>query len=141
MMAPVRPEPRRNVYEEPFWRLVEQHRLSLQRCSDCGTFRYPPAGVCFRCLSSAYEWLPLQGTGQLLSWVVFHRQYFSELPPPYVVAAVKVDEGPVMIANLVNAQSDRLRIDLPVHVVYEAVSSASGERWQIYQWEPADAVS
>lgn len=140
-MAPVRPEPRRNVYEEPFWRLVEQHRLSLQRCSGCGTFRYPPAGVCFRCLSSDYEWTSLRGTGSLVSWVVFHRQYFPELPPPYVVAAVRVDEGPVMIANLLNAERDRLRIGLPVRVVYEAASSASGQSWQIYQWEPAEAVS
>jgi uncharacterized OB-fold protein len=134
-MALVRPEPRRNVYEQPFWDFVEQHRLSLQRCSGCGAFRYPPGPVCFRCLSDEYAWTPLEGTGRLLSWVVFHRQYFPELPPPYVVAAARVTEGPILIANLVGGDRRRLRVDAPVRIVYEDAATPEGKIWQIYQWE------
>lgn len=44
LMAAVRPEPRRNVYEEPFWDLVDQYRLSdLDAVVGDGDFGYSMA--------------------------------------------------------------------------------------------------
>ena len=138
MTAPlVRPEPRKNVYEAPFWEHVQRHDLRLQRCAECGAFRYPPGPACPSCLSQEAEWAPLSGRGRLLSWVVFHRQYFPELPVPYLVAAVETAEGPILIANLINLGQQRPRLDLPVRITYETARTAAGERWEIYQWEPA----
>lgn len=138
MTAPlVRPEPRKNVYEAPFWESVQRHDLRLQRCAECAAYRYPPGPACPRCLSQEAEWAPLSGRGRLLSWVVFHRQYFPELPVPYLVAAVETFEGPILLANLVNLGQQRPRLDLPVRITYETASNAAGQRWEIYQWEPA----
>jgi uncharacterized OB-fold protein len=133
----VRPEPRRNVYEERFWEFVEKHDLRLQKCSECGTFRYPPSGVCHRCLSDAYDWIPLSGRGTILSWVVFHRQYFPEIPVPYTVVAVETEEGPILITDLVHADGADPRVGRPVRLCYETALKRSGERWQIYQFELA----
>jgi uncharacterized OB-fold protein len=133
----VRPEPRKNVYEAPFWEFVQRHELRLQRCADCGAYRYPPGPTCSRCLCQEWEWAPLSGTGRLLSWVVFHRQYFPELPVPYYVAAVETAEGPILIANLVNLGDRGPRLDMPVRILFETARLASGELWEIYQWEPA----
>jgi uncharacterized OB-fold protein len=133
-----RPEPRKNVYEAPFWDFVQRHDLRLQRCSACGSFWYPPGPMCSRCLSNAWEWVALRGEGRLVSWVVFHRQYFPELPVPYHVAAVETAEGPLLIANLINLRDTQLlRVDLPVRLVYETAITAAGEAWEIYQWAPA----
>jgi uncharacterized OB-fold protein len=79
----------------------------------------------------------LSGTGQLVSWVVFHRQYFPELPVPYHVAAVETAEGPILIANLVNPGDRRPRLNMPMKIVYETAYNAAGEPWEIYQWAPA----
>jgi hypothetical protein len=133
----VRPAPRRDMFEAPFWDHVAQRRLSLQRCTGCGRFRYPPGAACPDCLGTGYEWTPLAGTGRLISWVTFHRQYFPELPVPYHVAAVEVTEGPILIANLVNLGDVAPRLDLPVRVAYEPTRDAEGRSWLIYQWEPA----
>lgn len=133
----VRPEPRRNVYEAPFWEFVQSHDLRLQRCAECGAYRYPPGPACAGCLSIAWEWAPLSGRGQLVSWVVFHRQYFPELPVPYYVAAVSTAEGPILIANLVNLGDRAPCLDMPMQLVYETARNAAGEDWEIYQWAPA----
>jgi uncharacterized OB-fold protein len=133
----VRPEPRKNVYEAPFWEFVQRHELRLQRCAECGAFRYPPGPACAGCLGQEWEWVALSGAARLVSWVVFHRQYFPELPVPYYVAAVETAEGPILIANLVNLGEREPRLEMPVRVVYETARNAAGERWEIYQWEPA----
>ena len=137
MTPPVRPEPRRNVYEAPFWDFVQSHDLRLQRCAECGAYRYPPGPACALCLSTDWQWAPLSGRGQLVSWVVFDRQYFPELPVPYYVAAVATAEGPILIANLVNLGDRAPCLDMPMRLVYETARNAAGEDWEIYQWEPA----
>lgn len=131
----VRPRPRRNVYEAPFWDFVTERTLRLQRCLACGRLRYPPAGVCPDCLSEESEWQPVSGRGRLLSWVVFHRQYFPELPIPYTVAAVELEEGPILITNLVGPAAPYL--DAPVLVTYEDTVDSAGEPWVIYQFQLA----
>jgi uncharacterized protein len=132
----VRPEPRKNVYEAPFWAFVQRHELRLQRCAECGALRYPPGPACSRCLSQEWEWTRLSGSGRLVSWVVFHRQYFRELPVPYHVAAVETAEGPILIANLVNLGGRPPRLNMPLKIVYETALNAAGEVWEIYQWAP-----
>lgn len=91
------------LYDEPFWnRLKETGRMHLQCCSRCGTWRYPPGPACSACLSPDYEWKPVSGGGELLSWVMFRKQYLPAYPAPYNVIAVRLDEGPTLISNLVS---------------------------------------
>ena len=136
-MTLLRPEPRKNIYERPFWEFVQEHRLRLQRCSRCGSMRYPPAPVCADCLSDEYTWEPVSGRGTLLSWVVFHRQYFAELPTPYSVVAAELAEGPILIANLVDPPGAPA-LGMSVTLTYERVRATAGDsHWWIYQWRAA----
>jgi uncharacterized protein len=90
------------LYDQPFWdRLAESGTMHLQCCLECHTWRYPPGPVCPDCLSPGCEWKPVSGGGELLSWIVFHRSYLPEYQAPYNVVAVRLDEGPTMISNLV----------------------------------------
>ena len=131
----VRPRPRRNVYEDRFWGYVEEQDLRLQRCGECETFRYPPSPICHRCLSDLFDWVSVSGRGSVLSWVVFHRQYFPEISVPYTVVAVELEEGPILIANLVNASQEPPRLGQPVRVCYETALDDGGDRWKLYQFE------
>ena len=102
MQTAATPERVLGLYDRPMWDLLERTgELHLQRCSGCGTWRYPPGPACPDCLSAEGEWLPVTGRGEILSWVIFHRQYLPEYPAPYNVIAVRLDEGPIMISNLV----------------------------------------
>jgi len=98
-----RSRPVLSLYDHPLWQSAHDHALKLQCCSDCQTFRYPPSPVCHVCLSTSDEWRPISGQGTILSWVIFHRQYFDDYPVPYNVVAVALDEGPIFTTTLVGA--------------------------------------
>jgi uncharacterized protein len=130
-----RPRPRPGLYEDEFWRYVQEGAVRLQRSSN-GRFRYPPSAVDPETLDPCFEWVPVQGTGTLVAWTVFHRQYLPGLPTPYTVAAVRTSEGPILLANVVGADPRELAHGMDMVLRYEAAGSA-GDEWQIFQWAPA----
>lgn len=107
-----------SLYDLPMWESAERGRLALQGCSGCGAFRYPPGPSCPKCLSSDYRWQEVSGRGRILSWVVFHRQYFEDFPPPYNVIAVRLEEGPIVVSNLVGEEPSGSWINRPVAITY-----------------------
>lgn len=133
MSGATRPRPVRGVYEDVFWQHVAGCELRLQRCTDCGAWRYPPGPVCPDCLSDACTWTPLAGRGRLLSWVMFQRKYFDAFPPPHRVVAVETDEGPILLGNLLAADEVELALGMEVEVGFEEVEDQHG-RWTIVQW-------
>jgi uncharacterized OB-fold protein len=108
------------LYDVPMWQSIEQRRWSLQRCAQCGGFRYPPSPICPDDHCMEYEWVPLGGTGSILSWTVFHRKYFDDYPPPYNTIAVRLDEGPIVVSNLVGAEPSKDWIGMRVALIYES---------------------
>ncbi|MCX7310135.1 MAG: OB-fold domain-containing protein [Afipia sp.] len=64
-------------------------------------------------------WKPISGTGDILSWVVFHRQYFDDFPVPYNVVAIKLSEGPIFLTNLAGALPEQKLIGRPVRIEYQ----------------------
>jgi uncharacterized OB-fold protein len=52
-----------------------------------------------------------------------HRQYFPAFPPPYVVAFVQLDEGPMVMSTIASGVDlSVLRCNLPVRAVFERLS-------------------
>jgi uncharacterized OB-fold protein len=108
-----------------FWAACREHRLELQRCTGCGAIRWPPARVCPRCLDAASEPVILSGRGTVFS----HARYERALHPafaeaiPYVVLAVALEEGPVMIGALRGPEAG-LRVGAAVRVAFRDVTPA-----------------
>ncbi|WP_083502066.1 OB-fold domain-containing protein [Sphaerimonospora mesophila] len=132
-----RPAPRRGVFDEPYWRYAAAGELRVQRCAACGGLRYPPGPSCPECLSAEHEWAALSGRGSLLAWTVFHRQYFPGVPVPYIVAAVRTAEGPILIGNIVGAAASDLTHEMPLTALFEDVTTADGPL-RICQWTHPD---
>jgi uncharacterized OB-fold protein len=108
----------------PFWAAAKKHELSLQRCTECGSFRFPPAPVCPECTALNGEWTRLTGRGKIHSFVVFHRAFHKsfEKDVPYAVAVVELEEGPRFPSNIVGIAPDQIRCDMPVEVVFDDVT-------------------
>ena len=119
--APIRPTI--NDVNRPFWDGCRRGELLLQRCTHCRRLRYPAALVCPDCLAREAEWQPLSGRGKVFSFVVFHRAYHPawEGKVPYNVALIELDEGPIMLSNVVAVDNAALEIGLPVEVEFDAV--------------------
>ena len=107
------------LYDKPMWDSIAAKQWALQYCPESGKFRYPPSPVDPDTLSMDYEWRPIQGTGEIVSWVIFHRKYFGDYPAPYNVVAVRLDEGPIIVSNLVGDPPENSWIGHRVEVVYE----------------------
>lgn len=108
-----------SLYDEPMWDSIRAHQLHLQQCDSCGRFAYPPTPACPHCLSMAQQWRPVSGRGTILSWVVFHRQYFDNYPPPYNAVAVQLEEGPILISNLTGPEPEGNWVGRAVTLCYE----------------------
>ncbi len=122
-MAP-RPLPRITADDAPFWEAARRHELVLQRCGQCRTLRYYPRAVCPECLSSEVRWERMSGRGTVYTFTVTYQNqapgFRDELP--YVLAYVRLDEGPQMLTNVVGCKPDEVKIGMPVEVTFEDVN-------------------
>lgn len=131
------------LYDTPFWQyLKDTGRMHLQCCSACGAWRYPPGPICHACLSPDSEWKAVSGDGEILSWVIFHKQYLPAYPAPYNVIAVKLDEGPTIISNLVENPTGRDVIGRRVRLVVVAMDDGVAlPRFEFTDARPARATA
>ncbi len=111
-------KPVMGLHDIPMWDSIQREQLELQCCDACAAFRYPPAPVCPECLSEQASWKAVSGRGSILSWVVFHRKYFDDHPPPYNSVAVRLEEGPIVVSQLHGPQPEGSWIGQPVRLSY-----------------------
>ncbi len=85
-----------------FWQGCRERRLMLQRCGDCGAFRFPPRPRCAACLSASVTWAESSGRGEVASYTICHPPVLPAFAEkvPYNVIVVRVDEGPFLVSNL-----------------------------------------
>lgn len=85
-----------------FWDAAREHRLVAQSCDACGDLRYPATEICPRCWSDSQSWVPIAPTGELYSYVVYHRALDPSMKDeiPYVVGRVLTDDGVVFTVRL-----------------------------------------
>jgi uncharacterized OB-fold protein len=121
---PRKPIPRPAPESVPYWEAAKNHRLELPRCNVCGKFWFPPSRSCPHCLAADFTWTPVSGRGTVFSFVVFHRVYHPayEGEVPYVVALIALEEGPRMLSNVVGIAPDKVRVDMPVKVIFDDVA-------------------
>lgn len=107
----------------PFWDGCRDGVLRLQRC-ECGHLRYPVASLCPRCLSTEATWEDVSGSGEVYSFAVFRHAYNEAWKDriPYAVALVRLDEGPIVIADIIVEDPAEVRVGMAVGVVFEHVA-------------------
>lgn len=119
-----KPIPTLTEDSKPYWEGCKRHELLIQRCEDCGHYRFPPSGLCPKCMSMKTQWARVSGRGKVYSWTIFHYLYHPAFSQdiPYNVAIVELDEGPRMHTNIVGCSNEDIYIDMPVEVVFEDIS-------------------
>jgi uncharacterized OB-fold protein len=83
--------------------------------------------MCPRCLGDDISWRDLSGRGKLLTFVINQRgpRRFP-VDGPYVVGIVELDEGPRMMALVVEVEPSpqHVRCDMAVEVVFDDVTDS-----------------
>lgn len=123
--APAKPLPIPDSDSRPFWDGCKAEKLRLQQCSACGEFQFYPRAICRHCASEALDWQDVSGEGEIYSFTVARRPAGPAFAAdvPYVVAIVRLDEGPRLMTNIVTDDIAGLRIGARVRVVFERMSA------------------
>jgi uncharacterized OB-fold protein len=116
-----------------FWDHARRGVLALPTCLACSHVWFPPSPSCPQCLSQSVEFRAASGRAKLWSWIVMHRQYFKDFPPPYLVAFVELEAGPMLMSTLINVTPEQLRCDLALEAKFEKLS----DELHILKFEPA----
>ena len=114
--------PKATAETAPFWDATARGELHLQRCTSCDVHYFPPRPFCPTCHTDEVAWERVSGRGRLHTYVINHRPAPGfEAEAPYVIAVVELDEGPRMMANVVevSATPQALPLDMPLEVTFE----------------------
>jgi len=119
------------------WRLKSQ-RYSLigEECDHCGTKLFPPRDVCLECEAPAKELFNFAGTGEVYSYTTIYDAPAGFEPyAPYTVALIKLDEGPLVTAQLTDIDEDNLAIGMPVEMVTRKLRTDGEEGMIVYGYK------
>lgn len=127
-----------------FWRTTGQrYRLIGEVCPNCGKRIFPPRDVCPVCEQEARTPFAFSGKGEVYSYSTIHvpPEGFEKFAP-YVVALVRLAEGPLVTAQLTDVDEDEIYIGMPVEMVTRVLRE-DGERGMLvygYKFRPARPV-
>lgn len=98
----------------PFWEAAEKDELLLKSCHDCGKPHWYPRMVCPLCGSTNTGWLKASGQGTLYAF-----SHIEKADPPYTLAYVQLDEGPIIMSNIIHKDVSQLKIGARVTVAFQ----------------------
>jgi len=119
-----RPLPELSGTSGEFYGFCKAGELRFQRCNDCATWRHVPREICPECASFDWEWAASTGRGTVFTWTVVARALHPAFADavPYAPIVVELEEGVRLLSEMVDCAPEELEIDMPVEVVFEAVS-------------------
>lgn len=105
-----------------WWDGVDRGLLLIQRCKECGTLRHPPGPSCPACGSLSWDTITASGRGTVHSFTINHSR-LGDLPSPYVVGLIALDEGVRIVSNIVGIDPADVRIGMEVEVRFRPANS------------------
>ncbi len=124
------------------WRLKKQrYALVGEVCPHCHTKIFPPRDVCPSCHGEARELYTFRGKGEVYSFTtIYEAPSGFETQVPYTVALIRLEEGPLVTAQLTDVDASEVHIGMPVEMVTRKIREDGDERGMIiygYKFRPA----
>lgn len=119
------------------WRLQQQrYRLVGEICEKCNARIFPPRDVCPECETVEQKEVAFSGRGEVYSYsTVYHPPRGFEEFAPYTVALVRLEEGPMVTAQLTDIDANDVTIGMPVEMVTRRMQSGGEEDAIIYGYK------
>jgi len=128
------------------WRLRKQrYNLTGEVCPHCDAKIFPPRDVCPECGLDAKKVYQFSGRGEVYSFTtIYDAPAGFEENAPYTVALVKLEEGPMVTAQLTDLGDAPVQIGTPVEMVTRRLRQDGDERGMIvygYKFRPRLSLS
>ena len=117
------------------WRKIQSfYNLKGTKCTACSSLFFPAEQVCMSCGLEKMEMHEFSGTGKITTFTVIRQQFNDDgertqlvLPNPYTIAIIELDEGPMITAQIADANQDEIEIGQRVHAVFRKISEQGAE--------------
>jgi uncharacterized OB-fold protein len=96
----------------PYWATARAGRVALQRCVDCGLLWHPPSPTCPADPMHDVEWVDASGRASLVTYTSVRHAAHAAVADrlPYLVALVRLVEGPTLVCSLADVdEADLVR--------------------------------
>jgi uncharacterized OB-fold protein len=112
------------------------YRLEGSACRGCSGRYFPPRPVCPSCRKAGLEPFAFSGRGTLYSWsrVLQPSRGFASMAP-YTVGMVRLEEGPMISAQLADADGVDLAIGMPLEMVTRKIRDAEEHGYIVYGYK------
>lgn len=102
-----------------YWRAERtRYRLVGETCRVCGEAIFPPRDVCPHCAEGGQDVHPFRGKGRVYSFSTVRDAPAGYTDyQPYTVALIKLDEGPLMTAQLTDVDTADVHVGMSVEMV------------------------
>jgi hypothetical protein len=123
------------------WRLRQQrYGLVGEVCQHCEAKIFPPRDICPSCGQEAKTLYAFSGKGEVYSYTtIYEAPAGYDENAPYTVALVKLNEGPLVTAQLTDLGDQPIQIGMPVEMVTRKLRQDGDERGMLvygYKFRP-----
>lgn len=113
------------------WRKIPQnYNLIGNNCQECNSLYFPPRTVCTKCGNFDMDDYQFQGNGEIVTFTIIRTSVndpegenndiaFRKIP--YVLAIIKLDEGPMLTSQIVDCNVEDLEIGSKVKMVFRKI--------------------
>ena len=118
------------------WRQrAARYRLEGQRHRQSGEVRFPPEPV-GGYIDEAWEPHVLNGTGMIYSFTLVRQAPAGyQEQSPYILALIKLSEGPMITAQITDCDADQVTIDMPVEMVTRRLCTLGSDGLIVYGYK------
>ena len=120
-----------------YWR-TEKTRYGLvgETCRVCGKPIFPPRDLCPHCTEAGQDLRTFGGKGEVYSFahVADAPAGYTEYQP-YTVALIKLEEGPLLTAQLTDVDEADVRIGMPVEMVTRKLKEEGENGMVVYGYK------
>lgn len=112
------------------WRLIQsRYNLLGTHCATCSETFFPPRTICPECRRKGeIREFQFSGKGEVYTFTIIRATPAGhEYQKPYVVAIIKLEEGPLVTAQVVDCDINEVEIGMPVEKCFRKIIADSDE--------------
>lgn len=110
-----------------YLKYLSEGKLMGSKCKTCGQIDVPARKLCSKCIKPETNWIEMSGKGKIAAFTSINvgTPYFVkkgyDRKKPYVFSIIKLDEGPMISAQLVGVDEshpETIKVEMPVKVKF-----------------------
>jgi uncharacterized OB-fold protein len=130
-----------------FWREIPQrYNLIGNKCSSCNKTFFPPKEACPFCRRKSIgkmKDLILKGYGEIITYSIIYTSTENfQNQVPYIIAIIRLDEGPNITAQIVDCEISDVKIGMRVEKSFRKIQEDgyTGAIYYGYKFKPCDSL-